>query len=189
MTRIVTTHYSPRRRSERRSRWQCRRSSPRKEAATCLGRRKRRRRSYRSRRSCRAPIQAPREAARASAPANNDQKLVQLANEALLHEHWGIEYGERGDALAHLSARIFPGRYGHNDSENGWEQWRAYHETEEEKAVAKMTMTPAASVAGLAVKLQLLERDTESWHTAENMIALFRSALDDAERLARGGAS
>ena len=118
-------------------------------------------------------------------PANNDQKLVKLANEALMFEHWGIEFGARGEAMAHLSKRIFPALY--RDHENGWEQWKRQHEAQEAQAIAEMTMTPAASVAGLAVKLQLLERHTEFWQTSEDMIALFRSALDDAERLARGG--
>ena len=121
-------------------------------------------------------------------PANNDQKLVKLANEAMMHDLWGIEFGERGEAMAHLSKQIFPGRYlGGGDDDNGWLRWQQEHEAQEGTAIAEMTMTPAASVAGIAVKLRLLERDTEFWHTADSTIDLFRSALDDAERLAREG--
>jgi hypothetical protein len=121
-------------------------------------------------------------------PANNDQKLVALANTALLHEHWGMEYGQRGEALAQLSKLIFPARYRRDDdAANGWERWQAEHVAKEEEALAEMTMTPAVSVAGLAVKLRLLERDTEHRQTAGCMIDLFRSALDDAERLAKKG--
>jgi hypothetical protein len=121
-----------------------------------------------------------------SDPANNDQRLVALAHAVVANEIMACDFQTRGEALKRLSQRIFPGRF--NDGAelpNGWERQQAEMDKAAEDALATITATPADTVAGLCIKLRLLERDTEFWQTADCMIDLFYSALDDAERLVR----
>ena len=116
---------------------------------------------------------------------NADQVIAALTSSHLQNERWALQCQERAEAFRRTVERIHPVRFGGNDGQLAWEL-----EQNAADALAQITTTPAATVAGLAVKLRLLERDTEHWQTASDMIALFRSALNDAERLAKeGGAS
>lgn len=122
-------------------------------------------------------------------PANNDQRLVALANRAISNDQWASEYQERGEALKNLSARVFPGRYA-DAHPNAWERIQGKHEDEQEDSIIETAKIRADGPAGIAVKLRLLEPCVEDWHIGGNLTALFYSALADAERLAKkGGAS
>lgn len=121
---------------------------------------------------------------------NDDQVIATLANSYLHNERWATEWQDRAEAFRRTVERIHPVRFGGNDGSLAWEQEQNEMEQNAANALAEITTTPAATVAGLAIKLRLLERDTEHWQTSGDMIDLFRSALDDAERLAKeGGAS
>lgn len=119
-----------------------------------------------------------------SDPANADQEIAVLVSSATFKEQWQREYNERGERLRHTLVRVHPGRFD-MDSGNGWENYAGELQRDWEMAIDQLSHVEADTVAGVALKLRLLEPFFEDINWCDRLVDVLHSALKDAERLAK----